>query len=152
MIHSATLVHAAALAAIHGAAFSDGDSWSANVIGLQLGLLGGFGLLDERGGMLLARIVADEAEVLTLAVAPEVRRQGIATALLRAARHRAYQDGARCLFLEVGVANGAAQALYGGLGFVEVGRRRRYYRDGSDALVLRLPLNSDAGKGAGSLY
>jgi ribosomal-protein-alanine N-acetyltransferase len=140
VIRRATLAHAAVLAAIHGAAFADGDSWSANVIGLQLGLLGAFGLLDERGGMLLARVVADEADILTLAVAPNVRRRGIATALLQAAGHRACRDGARCLFLEVGVANGEAQTLYAGLGFVEVGRRHRYYRDGSDALVLRLPL------------
>ncbi|HEY8287855.1 MAG TPA: GNAT family N-acetyltransferase [Acetobacteraceae bacterium] len=144
MIRPAKVAHAAVLATIHHAAFAHGDAWSSAVIGLQLGLHGAFGLLDERGGMLLARVVADEAEILTLAVMPEARRQGIATALLDAARQRASLDGACRMFLEVGVGNDAARGLYAGQGFVEVGRRRGYYRDGSDALVLRVALNPGA--------
>jgi ribosomal-protein-alanine N-acetyltransferase len=46
------------------------------------------------------------------------------------------------MFLEVSEANGAARALYAAAGFEEAGRRRRYYADGSDALVLRRALLS----------
>jgi ribosomal-protein-alanine N-acetyltransferase len=136
MIGEATPAHAAAFAAIHAAAFPPRESWGADAISLQLGLPGAFGLIDDRGGMLLGRVAADEAEVLTLAVAPAVRRQGIATALLRAARDRARALGAHAMFLEVAVGNTAAVMLYRREGFAEVGRRRRYYADASDALVL----------------
>jgi [ribosomal protein S18]-alanine N-acetyltransferase len=44
------------------------------------------------------------------------------------------------MFLDVAEGNGPAAALYRGLGFAEVGRRRRYYPDGADALVLRRDL------------
>jgi ribosomal-protein-alanine N-acetyltransferase len=136
MIVQATAAHAAALAAVHAAAFPPREAWGEDAFSLQLALRGCFGLLDERGGMLLARVAADEAEVLTLAVAPEVRRQRIATALLRAAALQARAGGAHRMFLEVAVRNDAAIALYRAAGFVEVGRRRRYYADRSDALVL----------------
>ena len=53
---------------------------------------------------------------------------------------RQARDGATAMFLEVATGNAAALALYTGAGFVEVGRRRRYYADGRDALVLRVNL------------
>ena len=125
-----TSAHAAALAAIHAAAFPPGEAWGEDAIALQLALPGAFGLIDERGGMLLGRVAADEAEVLTLAVAPAVRRRGIAAALLRAAMARGQaRGGATAMFLEVATGNAAALALYRREGFVEVGRRRRYYAD-----------------------
>jgi [ribosomal protein S18]-alanine N-acetyltransferase len=136
MIGEATPAHAAALAAIHAAAFPPRETWGADAISLQLALPGAFGLIDGRGGMLLGRIAADEAEVLTLAVVPAVRRQGIATALLQAAKNHARALGARAMFLEVATGNAAALALYRREGFAEIGRRRRYYADASDALVL----------------
>ncbi len=132
--------HAAVLAAIHAAAFPPGEAWGKDAIELQLALPGVFGLFDARGGMVLARVAADEAEVLTLAVVPEMRRQGIAAALLRTALAEATARGARVAFLEVAVGNHAAQVLYAGAGFAEAGRRRRYYADGSDAIVLRVKL------------
>ncbi|NVN31455.1 ribosomal-protein-alanine acetyltransferase, partial [Endobacter medicaginis] len=46
------------------------------------------------------------------------------------------------LFIEVAAGNGPAIALYRGCGFVEVGRRRRYYPDGDDALVMVLSLSA----------
>ena len=140
MIIQATPAHAAALAAIHAAAFPPREAWGEDAIALQLALPGAFGLVDERGGMLLGRVAADEAEVLTLAVAPSVRRQGLATALLRAARAQVSACGGHAMFLEVAAGNAAALALYRREGFVEVGRRRRYYADASDALVLRADL------------
>ena len=133
--------HAAALAANHATGFPSGEAWGADAIALQLDLPGAFGLFDGRGGMLMGRVAADQAEILTLAVAPEARRQGIATALLRAARAHAVACGCTALFLEVATGNAAAQALYRCLGYTEVGRRRRCYADRSDAIVLRMNLS-----------
>ncbi|HEY6431712.1 MAG TPA: ribosomal protein S18-alanine N-acetyltransferase [Acetobacteraceae bacterium] len=137
----ATSAHAAALAEIHRAAFPPGEAWGADAIALQLGLPGGFGLLDPCGGMALARVAADEAELLTLAVAPQVRRRGIGRRLLIAAMERMAQAGAGTLFLEVSEANQAAQALYRSAGFRQAARRRGYYPDGADALVLSAALS-----------
>jgi|SRR6516165_8760418 len=140
MISQATAAHAVTLAAIHAAAFPPREAWGADAIALQLALPGTFGLIDDHGGMLLGRIAGEEAEVLTLAVAPPVRRHGIATALLHAARAHVSACGANAMFLEVAIGNAGALALYQHGGFVEVGRRRRYYADSSDALVLRVNL------------
>jgi ribosomal-protein-alanine N-acetyltransferase len=49
------------------------------------------------------------------------------------------------MFLEVSERNAAARALYAAAGFAEVGRRRRYYADGADALVLRRDLTGGTG-------
>ena len=136
----ATVAHTHALAAIHAAAFEPREAWGPDAISLQLAMPGVFGLLDPRGGMLLARVAADEAEVLTLAVEPSQRRRGIATALLGAALAEARMRGARAMLLEVSVRNAAARALYARAGFAEAGRRARYYADGSDALILRAAL------------
>ena len=141
MITEARPAHASALAAIHAAAFSPRETWGEDAISLQLALPGGFGLIDERGGMLLGRTTADQAEVLTLAVAPSGRRQGIATGLLRATTRRVRALGGVAIFLEVAIGNAAALALYRREGFIEIGRRRHYYSDLSDALVLRMNLS-----------
>ena len=85
---------------------------------------GVLGLLDPRGGMLVARCAGGEAEVLTLAVVPAARRRGIGRALL--ARALAAMNGAP-LFLEVAADNAAAMALYGAAGLRPCGRRRDYY-------------------------
>ncbi len=143
----ATPLHAAAMAEIHAAAFPPGERWGADAMALQLGQPGAFGLVDPAGALLLARVAADEAEILTLAVAPPARRQGRAMALLKAAVAYARAVGVRALFLEVGTGNAAAQALYARAGFIEVGRRRRYYANGSDALVLRLDFSVAAATG-----
>jgi ribosomal-protein-alanine N-acetyltransferase len=60
----------------------------------------------------------------------------VATALLQAAMRQAAARQAEVMFLEVAESNAAAQALYMAAGFAEVGRRRHYYSDGTDALVL----------------
>ena len=140
MIVQATPAHATALAAIHAASFPPRQAWGADAIELQLTSPGAFGLLDERGGMLLGRIVADEAEVLTLAVKPGARRQGIGTVLLQEAKTLVAAHGGAALLLEVATSNSAALGLYRRERFVEIGRRRRYYPDGSDAMVMRASL------------
>ncbi len=137
--------HAAVLAAIHAAAFPPGEAWGADAMVLQLGLPGCFGLLHPEGaGLVLARVVATEAEVLTLAVLPAARRAGVGRALLRAAVAMAAARGAVELFLEVAADNGAARALYDAAGMRAVGLRRRYYPGGRDAVVLRLELSKEA--------
>jgi len=140
MIIQATEVHAAALAATHAASFPPREAWGADAIRLQLALPGAFGLIEERGGMLLGRIVADEAEVLTLGVTPAARRQGIAKCLLREAKALVGSREGVAMFLEVATSNVTALALYRREGFLEVGCRQRYYADGSDALVMRVNL------------
>ncbi len=139
-LERAAAVHAEVLAEIHRAAFPPAEAWSADVMALQLGVPGAFGWLHPAGGMVLARVAADEADILTIAVAPGARRQGLGRALLLAAMVEAARRGATTMFLEVGVANHAAHALYVSAGFTEVGRRRGYYADGGDALILRAPL------------
>ena len=136
MIERAGPAHAPALAAIHHAAFPPGQRWGADAMALQLELPGVFVLFDPRGAMVMARVSADEAEILTLAVLPDQRRQGLARTLLQAAARDAAALGAATLFLEVATRNAAARALYAASGFEQVGRRRGYYADGDDALVL----------------
>lgn len=133
-------VHADALGAIHAASFPPAERWTPAALGLCLAQPGVFGFVDPEGGMVLARLAADEAEILTLAVAPALRRQGRGRALLGAAMARAAAAGAAALLLEVSSENGGARALYAAAGFREVGRRRRYYADGSDAVVMRCAL------------
>ncbi len=131
---------AGALAALHAAAFPPAEAWGRDAIALMLALPGTFGLHRPGEGFVLARVAAEEAEILTLAVAPGVRRRGTGAALLAAALAQATARGAQEMFLEVSEANGPARALYARAGFTEAGRRRRYYPDGSDALVLRRAL------------
>ena len=97
-------------------------------------------IFDENRGLLLAQTVAPETEILTLAVAPEQRRKGIAGGLVeKLFRHEKALRLERC-FLEVATDNAAAVALYAKLGFTEVGRRSGYYarRGGKavDALIM----------------
>lgn len=91
-------------------------------------------------GFVLARLVAGEAEILTIAVAGEAQRQGIGRLLMDAVLRHLYQERAETLFLEVDEANVAAQALYRRLGFAKVGSRPAYYETEngrSSALILR---------------
>jgi ribosomal-protein-alanine N-acetyltransferase len=124
------------LAALHIACFP--DPWDAAAISDLLVTPGTFAYAHE-DGFVLARVAGGEAEILTLAVAPAARGQGLGRRLLQAAIGRARQLGAQTMFLEVGIDNPAALTLYAGLGFAKVGTRKGYY-NGRDALLLRLPL------------
>lgn len=141
-----TNADASALAELHGACFPD-EPWSAQAWRDLLAMPGAWGLwLPEAGqgqGVLLVREVSDEAEILTLAVAPGYRRRGLAHQLLTTASGLLAQKAVRRLFLEVAADNWAAQALYQKRGFAEVGRRRAYYQRGqqtTDALLLATSL------------
>ncbi len=134
------MTDAAALAALHEAAFPPADRWGADAIRLMLEMPGTFAIHEPGQGFVLARVAAEEAEILTLAVHPAARRRGRGAALLAGAMMGAAARGAEAMFLEVAESNAAGRALYAAAGFSEVGRRRRYYPDGGDALVLRRSL------------
>lgn len=92
-------------------------------------------------GFILTRTAAGEAEILTLAVDPVARRQGLGRRLVCA------PVAAEAVFLEVAADNEAAIALYRQAGFEQAGVRRAYYSrpgGGVDALVLRKSLSSGA--------
>jgi [ribosomal protein S18]-alanine N-acetyltransferase len=85
-------------------------------------------------------LMADEAHITTFAVHPEWRRHGIAQRLMVALLELSLEIGAQRMTLEVRLGNLAAQSLYRRFGFVEVGRRPRYYTDdGEDALIMTTP-------------
>ena len=139
---------AALLSEMHAESFPANQAWGASALTLMLGLPGHFALLatqkDQPLGFAIGRAQAEEAEIMTIAVRPGARGQGVGRALLNALLAEAAKRGAMDLFLEVAEPNLAARALYAGAGAKEVGRRRRYYADGADALVLRLPVERRA--------
>lgn len=137
-IRAAALADAQALAALHAAAFA--APWDAQALARLLAQPGSIAVLAELQGFALLRVAADEAEILTLAVAPAARRRGIGSALVSQAAAKARDEGARTLFLEVAAINAAARALYARLGFAAAGRRRDYYGAGQDALLLKVQL------------
>ena len=143
----------AALAQLHAACFP-AASWSPQALALLLAQPGTIGLLADGGGQLLGflllRRAADEAEVLSIGVAAAARRQGLAAALVSAGIAWLGPATSR-LFLEVAADNAAAVALYRSLGFQAVGRREKYYADGSDALVLRRDLSNSADQSLNNL-
>ena len=132
----------ARLAALHAEAFD--APWDAAAFESLLGQAG-VHLAEDPDGFILMRTAADEAEILTLAVRPGARRRGLGAALGARGAAGAAARGAPRLFLEVADDNAAARALYARAGFVEAGRRPRYYAraDGSrrDALLLALNLS-----------
>ena len=95
-------------------------------------------------GFVLSRLAADEAEILTIAVDPALRKAGVGRDLLRAHLAEVAAVGAARIFLEVDEHNTAALALYARFGFAKVGERRGYYKqpDGksASALVMRRDL------------
>lgn len=92
-------------------------------------------------GFVLARQSGVEAEVLTLAVDCDFRRQGLGKVMMIALIEDLRRRGVPMLYLEMGRFNEPAALLYSSLGFSEVGIRERYYRDGEDAVVLRLAID-----------
>lgn len=97
------------------------------------------GIAGSAIGFVVGRLVADELEILNLAVGKAFRRQGIATQLVGVALSDARAARVRQTFLEVRASNGGAIALYARLGFRVCGRRAKYYREPvEDALLLVL--------------
>ncbi len=126
-----------ALAALHARCFAVPRPWTAAEVAALLADPLVFLLAEGDAGFLVGRAVAGEAEILTLAVAPEARRRGLGRRLVARFVTQARARGAAEAFLEVAAGNAGALALYRAAGFAETGRRRAYYADGTDALVLR---------------
>jgi ribosomal-protein-alanine N-acetyltransferase len=103
---------------------------------------------DELSGFISGRKIADEGEILNLAVRPHSRRCGVGTALVRSLLELFAQEAVLTVFLEVRESNSQAIAFYQRLGFRPSGRREGYYRDPIEAaLILSLGLGPQAGTG-----
>jgi len=137
---------AAAIALLHAASFNRG--WSEQEVD---GLLLDRHVIAHRAtsggkvaGFIMSRLVEDEAEILSVAVAARSQGRGLARALLTLHLRRLAGLGARAVFLEVDGHNSAAIKLYDRAGFREVARRPNYYQSGGGtpaaALVLRRDL------------
>jgi len=100
--------------------------------------------VDDHGALLAwggVRVIADEAEILTIGVIPAARRQGTAVRLLGELLDEARRRGAVEVFLEVRTDNEAARKLYVREGFAEIGVRRGYYDGGRvDGISMRKEL------------
>ena len=96
----------------------------------------GCDIIASQNGFIVYRVVSDEAEIITIGVAPDARRSGIAAAMLAIAESDASKRGATKMFLEVAADNAPARALYKAGGYIEVGTRPKYY-DGVDAIMMR---------------
>lgn len=92
-------------------------------------------IVASENGFIVWRTVADEAEVITIGVHPDARGDGIATAMLTLMEHETKKAGAKTIFLEVSAENAPAIALYKKCGFIQNGRRPKYY-DGVDAILM----------------
>lgn len=130
--------HAAVLAEIHARAFD--KPWSEAEFARLIANPGAFAFLSspqKPEGFVLGWAIAEDAEILTIAVLPQARRKGVGRKLVEAASEAARAAGAERLVLEVAADNHNARALYEAAGFSQIGRRKGYYADGgADALVL----------------
>jgi ribosomal-protein-alanine N-acetyltransferase len=150
----AARAHVPEVAAIEQACFT--DPWSEASFRQALENPGVFFRIATEGaggpvvGYVVAWFAAGEGEIANVAVAPSAHRRGIGGMLLDAAIDAAADHGAEALYLDVRESNLRARALYDSRGFVEVGRRRRYYRrPAEDAIVLRRPVGSGARRTTG---
>lgn len=110
----------------------------------------GLGFEDEAGRLiafLIASMTPDLADIEDVFVAPEYRRTGLATRLIRGLARHAGERGIARIGLDVSEGNNAARQLYAGLGFVTDRVRPQYYRDGSTALAMSRPVYGFAGLG-----
>lgn len=158
----AAMVHAELLAGMHAVCFA--EPWSVRSIAEVLVMPGTSALIAVDGGRLQPSLTApgpaglviwrrlfDEAEILTLAVLPPWRAQGVGGRLLGAAMADSAAQGAATMFLEVAADNVAAQALYRRHGFALLGRRKGYY-GGVDALTMRRSLDQSQFNGSSPEY
>lgn len=138
----------AALAALELEVFGDSNHtpWSENLFADDLALPGHIWWVAHDEGSIVGYaggvVAGGEIQIDNVAVAPSRRREGIAARLLARVTYDAQMLGATTSVLEVDVDNAAAQELYAGLGYAEVGRRPNYYGQGHDALIMeaQLPL------------
>jgi len=141
---------ASTLAKIHEECFP--NYWDSNAFTNFFGIDHTRAVLVEAGpagavqwaGMMVYRVVHEQADIITIAVRPDWRRKGLARDLMQVAMTHAKKLGAVGMFLDVEEGNIPAWRLYETLGFRQINRRKDYYKqkDGSftDALVMTCPL------------
>lgn len=132
--------HVAQVAELEKLCFA--DPWSENSVASELDNPLSLWLVAVDGervaGYVGSQTVMEESDMMNVAVHPDYRKQGIATALIVGLVEELHKRGSRCLTLEVRASNETAISVYRKLDFQEVGRRKNYYRNPrEDALILR---------------
>lgn len=143
MIRLATATDLTALVALEVELFGP-DAWDHDAVRAELDGPGRRFVVagaDEVSGYAVSRAIGDVVDLQRIAVSPLWQRAGVATALLDDLV--AHPGDADRMMLEVSAANDSAIAFYRHRGFTQIDTRRRYYRDGSDALVMTRPLDED---------
>lgn len=145
-VRSATLDDLDAIMVLERTSFPT-DAWSEAMMREELTSPHGWYVVDDEAGRLVGyaglRAVkgARDADVQTITIAEASRGRGRGRSLLRALLDEAERRGVHDVFLEVRADNPVAQALYASEGFLEIGRKPRYYQpDDIDAVVMRLDL------------
>jgi len=146
-VRPATAADAPLLAALHATGGGD-RPWSAGEYQALLArpqTLTWVAMTDgEAVGFLIAALIADEAEIYEIVIAPAHRRRGLGQALMAVLMSQAKAAGARNIHLEVAADNAAARALYDGCGFQAAGRRKGYYKYSNgttaDAILMTLSI------------
>ena len=92
-------------------------------------------IIMSENGFIVYRTAADEAEIITIGVNPEMRRNGIASAMIGIIEKNIKNQGVKKIFLEVASTNKPARKLYENAGYKTVGVRPKYY-DGTDAILM----------------
>ncbi|MCQ2582054.1 MAG: ribosomal protein S18-alanine N-acetyltransferase [Alphaproteobacteria bacterium] len=93
-------------------------------------------IIASKNAFMVYRCVADECELILIGVAPDYRRTGTATALMTLIEKESKKQSVKKIFLEVSSTNTPAINLYKKMGYNNIGIRKKYYEDGSDAIVM----------------
>ena len=147
VVEPASLRDAPALAQIHGASFHRGwdESEFESMLAERNTLVHRLRMGRKIVGFAVSRMAADEAEILSIAVAESHRGRGLSSTLLLTHLGHLAGRGVRTVFLEVEENNQPARRLYQRTGFTVVGRRERYYRQSGgeplNALLMRRDLS-----------
>ena len=112
--------------------------WSRDALAAELDRADAVFLVSTPPGYALARIVSDDCRLLDIAAGEDGR--GVGRALLAALQAAAFGRGCRKISFEVSAVNARALAFYAAAGAAVVGRRKKFYNDGSDALLMDLNL------------
>ena len=130
------------LAAVELACFA--DPWSPSSLETELRAAHGRAWLIEQEGRIAASLVGwqlfEELHINRLGVLPALRQLGLGRHLLAQAISESRSEGATLALLELRADNHAALALYRGAGFGDCGVRKRYYNDGTDAVLMNKAL------------
>lgn len=150
-LHPAGALDVPLIAELMSASFDKrfGEAWSGAQVAGALSIGDTFAQIARQQGRAvgfsLTRRIADEAELMLVAVTPDARGSGIGRMLLDGAMTEARRRGASRMFLEVRANNDGALALYKAGGFDAVGRRANYYRGATgerfDAITLARDLS-----------